>query len=123
MITRFQTVAPHETLHDVTMHIVRGFQQDFPVVEQGKVVGMLTRNQLLKGLAEHGAEMQVADIMHKTFETAEATEPLGKVFERLQSCACHSLPVMEKGQLVGVIDMENVGEFIAMRSAIRTSRF
>src|SRR5262249_15705412 len=56
MITRFQTVAPHETLHDVTMHIVRGFQQDFPVVEQGKVVGMLTRNELIKGLAEHGRE-------------------------------------------------------------------
>jgi Zn-dependent protease/predicted transcriptional regulator len=120
MITRFQTVAPHETLHDVTMHIVRGFQQDFPVIEGDKVVGMLTRNDLLKALVEHGREKQVAEVMHKTFETAEAGEPLGKVFERLKNCTCHSLPVMEQGRLVGVIDMENVGEFIALRSAMRT---
>jgi Mg/Co/Ni transporter MgtE len=81
---------------------------------------MLTRNELLKALVEHGREKLVSEVMHKTFEKAEAGEPLGKVFERLQNCDCHSLPVMEQGRLVGVIDMENVGEFIALRSAIRS---
>lgn len=121
MVTRFQTVSPTETLNDVTLHIIRGFQQDFPVVSGDAVVGMLTRNELLKALVEHGREHHVSEVMHKTFERAEADEPLSKVFERLQTCACHSLPVLERGRLVGVIDMENVGEFIALRSAIRES--
>jgi Zn-dependent protease/CBS domain-containing protein len=120
MITRFQTVSPDNSLADVTEHIVRGFQQDFPVVAGNDVVGMLTRNDLLKALARDGRESKVSDVMQRTFERADATELLARVFERLQTCACHSLPVLEHGRLVGVIDMENVGEFLALRSAARS---
>ncbi|MFO1092821.1 MAG: site-2 protease family protein [Planctomycetaceae bacterium] len=119
MVTRFRTVTPDNTLQEVSDHIIRGFQQDFPVVTDGQVVGMLTRGDLLKSLVQGGQEQRVADVMHRTFERAEASEQLGRVFERLQNCACHSLPVLRQGQLVGVIDMENVGEFIALRSALR----
>ena len=118
MITNFQTIAPTDTLQDVSLHVVRGFQQDFPVVESGQVIGMLTRNDLLKGLAQHNRETLVADVMHRTFERAEIGDPLARVFERLKTCSCHSVPVLDQGRLVGVIDMENVGEFIALRSAI-----
>ena len=119
MITRFQTVAPDNTLEDVTVHIIGGYQQDFPVVEGSDVVGMLTRGDLLKALAQHSRETRVSDVMQRTFERADAAEQLTRVFERLQHCRCHSLPVLEQGRLVGVIDMENVGEFIALRSAMR----
>lgn len=120
MVTRFQTVGPENTLADVMEHIIRGFQQDFPVVFENNVIGMLTRKDLLKALAQNGRDSRVADVMQRTFERAEASELLARVFERLQTCACHSLPVMEQGRLVGVIDMENVGEFLALRSAMRT---
>ena len=118
MVTNFQTIAPTDSLQDVSLHVVRGFQQDFPVVDGGQVVGMLTRNDLLKGLAQHNRDAPVADVMHRTFERAEVGDPLQKVFERLKNCACRSLPVLDQGRLVGVIDMENVGEFIALRSAL-----
>lgn len=119
MVTKFQTVGPDNTLADASEHIVRGFQQDFPVVAGTDVIGMLTRNDLLKALAKHGQQMRVADVMQSTFERADVNEQLAKVFERLKTCACHSLPVLDQGRLVGVIDMENVGEFIALRSALR----
>lgn len=122
MVTRFQTVTPDNTLTEVSDHIIRGFQQDFPVVTDGHVVGMLTRHELFKAMVQGGQQQRVGDVMHRTFERAEAGEQLGRVFERLQNCACHSLPVLRQGQLVGVIDMENVGEFIALRSTIRSRR-
>ena len=50
MITRFETLAPTETLQRALAHMLAGFQQDFPVVEAGRVVGVLTRANLRKGL-------------------------------------------------------------------------
>jgi hypothetical protein len=35
MITRFETLAPIETLRRVLAHVLAGFQHDFPVVEGG----------------------------------------------------------------------------------------
>jgi Zn-dependent protease/predicted transcriptional regulator len=119
MITRFQTVAPDTLLRTVGQHILAGFQQDFPVVDGDRVVGMLTRSDLLKALARNDHDNTVASAMEQKFEQADPAEMLHSVFSRLQNCRCHSFPVVERGRLVGVIDMENVGEFIALRQALR----
>lgn len=119
MITRFQTVSPEHTLENVSAHIISGYQQDFPVVDGSDVVGMLTRKDLLKALAQHSRDTRVSEVMQRDFQRAESAEQLTRVFERLQHCQCRSMPVLEQGRLVGVIDMENVGEFIALRSAMR----
>ena len=120
MITAFQTVTPDTLLRAVGQHIIAGFQQDFPVVEGDRVVGMLTRADLLKALARGDHDQTVASAMEQEFERADPAEMLHSVFARLQGCRCHSFPVIERGRLVGVIDMENVGEFIALRQALRS---
>jgi hypothetical protein len=41
-----------------------------------------------------------------------------RVFARLQKCDCHTLPVLRNGELVGIVTMENVGEFLMIQSAL-----
>ena len=50
MITDFQTLTPGDPLAHATEQILAGSQQDFPVLEDGHVVGILTRHDLLVGL-------------------------------------------------------------------------
>jgi predicted transcriptional regulator len=38
--------------------------------------------------------------------------------ERLQACACHTLPVVRDGRLVGLVTMDNVGEFVLIHAAL-----
>ncbi|REJ76652.1 MAG: site-2 protease family protein [Planctomycetota bacterium] len=120
MATRFQIVAPQTTLAEVADHIIAGFQQDFPVVEEGRLVGLLTRADLLRALAENDRNRQVKTVMRTKFATAQPEEPLPAVIPRLQSGDCRSLPVLDRGRIVGIIDLENVGEFIALRSVLST---
>jgi hypothetical protein len=40
-------------------------------------------------------------------------------FQRLQGCHCHTMPVLRHGRLVGLLTMENVGEFISVQTAAR----
>src|SRR5512147_2883084 len=47
MLTKFETLLPTDTLARVVSLILSGSQQDFPVVEDGHVVGVLTRDDFI----------------------------------------------------------------------------
>jgi Zn-dependent protease/CBS domain-containing protein len=117
MISNYRTVSPGDSLEHVAQHVLAGYQEDFPVLEAGRVVGILTRDGLLKALERHGSQALVADAMQRQFATANPAEPLNDVVARLQTSDNHSLPVIDHGRLVGIITPENVGELLMMRQA------
>ena len=119
MITHFATLAPDDPLARAVEHILAGFQQDFPVVERGQVVGVLTRSDLVTALSQHGSPTPVGSVMQRDFETADPEEMAEEVFGRLQEGKCHSLPVVQRGELVGIVTAENVGEFLMIHEALR----
>jgi CBS domain-containing protein len=99
--------------------VLSGFQQDVPVVENGDVVGVLTRSDLMKALATRGPEGRVGDAMDRAFAVTDPHEELEDAFARLRSCRCRTLPVVRGRELVGVLTTENVGEFMMVQSAMR----
>lgn len=117
MITRFQTVSPDASIDDVADHIIAGFQQDFPVVDDGAVIGIVTRERLVNTMARSGREALVRDCMETSFESLRPGEMLEGAFAKLQNCDCRTMPVVQDGRLVGILNLENLGEFIAIRSA------
>lgn len=118
MISNFRAVSPTESLRDVANYIIEGFQQDFPVLEDGRIVGVLTWGDLMKATATDGLDTLVGSVMRLEFQAVHATEMLEPAFIRLQSCDCHTMPVTRGGQLVGVLTMENVGEFLMLQAAV-----
>lgn len=118
MITNFRALSPHEPLSRAVADILAGFQQDFPVVEDERVVGVLTRADLLRALVERGQDSPVSNVMRRDFATADVHEMLEDVAMRLSTGACSSLPVTRNGGLVGMITMENVGEFLMIQGAL-----
>ncbi|HXE72594.1 MAG TPA: site-2 protease family protein, partial [Candidatus Nitrosotenuis sp.] len=119
MITDFRTLAPQDPLSRAVDHVLAGFQHDFPVVDQGQVVGVLTLDLLLRRLAEGGAHGTVAEAMQPCPGVATPGEPLAQVLPRLQEGTCATLPVVDQGRLVGLLTLENLGEFLMIQSALR----
>jgi len=120
MITDFRTLAPTDPLSRAVEYILAGFQQDFPVVEANdKIVGVLTRADLIPALATRGQTTLVGEVMQREFQTADPLEMAEGVFARLQECNCTSLPVLSKGRLVGILTAENLGEFLMIQTALR----
>jgi CBS domain-containing protein len=118
MLTEFHALSPHDTLGRAIEVTLAGSQQDFPVVDGERVVGVLTQQALLKGLEERGRDTPVADAMDRDFETAVLGEMAESVFRRLEACRCHTIPVTHHGRLAGIVTMQNVGEFLRIQSAI-----
>jgi Zn-dependent protease/CBS domain-containing protein len=121
MLTDFHTVAPDDMAKRVLDLIVAGSQQDFPVVDAGqgdRLAGVLLRSDVLKAVAQRGSDWRVRDVMRREFEVVDGADMLETAFARLQACNCHTLPVTSRGALVGLLTMENVGEFLLIQSAL-----
>lgn len=123
MITDFRALQMLDPLQRAAELVISGSQQDFPVVEDGgRVVGILTRDALVRALSERGLGAMVGDVMTRTFQTADARELLEQAFTRLQECACPVLPVLDGGRLVGLITADNIGEYVMIRGALKAPR-
>lgn len=120
MIRDIRTLAAGDNLQAALHHVLEGFQHDFPVVEDGKVVGVLTRAGLLAGLAQHGREAPVTGSMEASFRTADPGELVEHAIARLADSPCHTLPVLSDGRLAGVLTLDNVGEFVMIEAALRS---
>ncbi len=126
METVFRVLAPGDSLAHAVDETLASAQQDFPVVEGGIVVGLLTRQTLLEGLARRGADSKVDESMLREFVSVETSEMLDSAFRRLEGKTSRTMPVLHAGTLVGLVTLDNVGDLVAIRSALegrrRTSR-
>jgi CBS domain-containing protein len=122
MMTRIHVLSPNDPLEIAARELVAGDQQDFPVVEQGRVVGMLRREDLFKAMRERQDHQLVGSIMHRECPVVEENQMLEAVLARMQHDDCPSLPVVRGDQIVGMITLENVGELMMLRQARELAR-
>ncbi|HEX5483455.1 MAG TPA: site-2 protease family protein [Terriglobia bacterium] len=122
MLTDFRTLLPDDTLSHAVERVLGGWQQDFPVVFGDHVLGVLTREDLMRALAQGGSEMHVRDAMRRDFPMADATDALQHALALLQSCRCRALPVQHEGRLVGMLSADHVGQFMMVQSALRRKK-
>jgi Zn-dependent protease/CBS domain-containing protein len=118
MMTEFKTLAPSDRLKQAVDYLLATPQQDFPVVQDGRVVGILTRADLMKALSRHDEDLRVDAVMRRDFETVHPGDMLEAALGRLQACDCHIFPVVQDDTLVGLLNSENVGEFLMLQAAL-----
>jgi len=118
MLTDFRTLSPRETVGDAARLLLAGSQQDFPVVENGRVVGVLTHVRLFEALQGSNPDMLVTEVMESEIQIAAPEEELDVALTRVEPGRATMLPVMRNGQLVGLLTAENLGEFYMIRRAL-----
>jgi len=119
MLTNFRTLQPDETLGQAVEQILAGWQQDFAVVFGDHVLGILTREDLVRAIARGGTGLLVRDAMRRDFRSVDSHDMLEQAVQMLRRSGCRSLPVEHNGELVGMLTLESVGEFIMIHSAMR----
>ncbi len=113
MITRFEVLAPQDTLGRAAEHLLATCQQDFPVLDAwNRVAGVLPRSVLMQGLAREGASGAVLDVMRREFPTVLPDADLAEVLKVLQADPMVPVLVLEEERLLGMITLENLTEFI-----------
>jgi predicted transcriptional regulator len=123
MMTDFRSLQPNEVLQRAVELILATPQQDFPVLENGRVVGILLSRDLMVALQLRGPDAIVGDVMRRDFLSVDANEMLDAAFGRIQTSeCCTTTPVMHHNELVGLLTAENVREFLLIASALGDRR-
>jgi Zn-dependent protease/CBS domain-containing protein len=121
MQTKFETISPNDNLAYVAKLILAGAQHDFPVAEDGQVIGVLTRDDFIKALSDNGQNALVTSVMRRDLPTVDSHDMVETAVTRLQESGSKTLPVMHLGRLVGLITSENITEFLMIRSALKAA--
>ena len=118
MMTRFRTLAVHDSLAKAVDELLAGSQQDFPVIENEMPVGILRRNDLVKALTENRRDSLVSDFMCRHCDSVDIAESLTPIVELMRQKNCGSVPVIQGGRIVGLLTLENISEMIMINTAL-----
>ncbi|HYM82065.1 MAG TPA: site-2 protease family protein [Candidatus Limnocylindria bacterium] len=119
MITDYEALESTDPLQRAVDLLMAGSQQDFPVVEGGHPVGVLTRADLIMALQRAGAQTPAGQVVRRSGHTAEAGEPLEQVFQRMREHRHTALPVVSGNRMVGLLTLENVSELLLVQDALK----
>jgi CBS domain-containing protein len=98
------TVGPNVSVVDVAKIFVEKRIHRIPVVDKGKLVGIVTPTDLLSVVEEMKTKMTAEDVMNIKCVTAYEKEPLSYTVAAMRVSDVTALPVLDaKGKLVGII--------------------
>jgi stage IV sporulation protein FB len=119
MVTNFRTLPVHASLSDAVDLLLSGEQREFPVVDNyGRIEGILTRDNLIKGLSKHGSGSPVAEAMTSGVPPVPLTLGFQEALDRLRSSRLPALPVTDPaGALVGLLTSDNITDLLLVHRA------
>lgn len=120
LMHEYNTVREDDTLQKAVDILLDGPQQRFIVVDEGnRVKGILTRNNIIQGLSEQGNELKIRQVMLTDVTSFQPDDSLEEAFQKMRQENITMAPLVKEGHLMGVIDLDNINEFIMVRSALR----
>jgi CBS domain-containing membrane protein len=105
MTTNLITVGPSDTLQTVKDILISRRIHHVPVVEEGRLVGLVSIDDLFKLNINHSeyANTLVSTVMTKKLAKVESSDKIGTAAEVFMEHLFHALPVVDEGMLVGIV--------------------
>ena len=119
MMTNFTLFRPEDDLGVVGKVLLSGTERQFVVVDDNsRIVGILSKEGITQAFQSPDKNLTVGDVMVKEFQTVHLNADLGKIYRTALGQKHHFFPVVDKQDLIGVIDMENINEFMMIQSKL-----
>lgn len=113
-LTNITLLSPVNSVQEVIDILLAGTEKDFVVVENDKIVGIVTQKDVIKNAKT--PSLLVKDIMEKSFQTVDASLEIIKVLELMGKEKKSFFPVTEREKIIGAIDSTNISEFILLKT-------
>ena len=118
MTSDYFSLHPRDNLGQMSRLVLAGPQQNFPVIDNGMVAGIVTRGDLMPALIRRGEFAPVAEVMRTGIPVVEARETVDAALMRIQESGLPAVPVVQNGQMIGLISLENISEYLMINRAM-----
>ncbi len=117
LMTRYFTLGATDNLDRAVERLLEGQETEFLVMEGDRVAGVLTRNDIIRGLSRFGRESTVDRVMQRDVPAFGPDTDLQEAFGTMTMKRVSIAPVLHDGRLIGTIDRDNISEFLLVRKA------
>lgn len=111
------TAPPHETLQGAATMLNARRVGAVVVMEQGRVVGILSERDIVRAVSELGGAAlarPISEVMSRDVVFAEPKEGIDVLLERMTDRRIRHLPVCHEGRLIGII---SIGDLVKAKIA------
>jgi len=115
MITDFRTLQHGDTIRDAGNLLLATSQHDFPVMHGEAVVGLLSRQRLVRAMLSEGPDAYVAGAMDRDFPRLSPDMPLAEALPRVSAPGACALVMDADDKLLGLLTSEHVSQFLLLR--------
>lgn len=117
MITQFSTLPVTACITDAVAVLIHSTQHDVPIIDGvGKLIGLLTRNQILRAIHDQRPDAVVADLMRNDIPTL----PSQAKFDDALKLMSDGLPLVAvgdaSGRMVGMVTRESLAQMMLLET-------
>ncbi len=118
VMTDFASLDQSISIAEASEVVLNGQSSNFVITSsEHNILGTLDRNQIIKSLSSMDHRTPLAQVMTKITQTVPAETPLRELYISPLLRNNAMLPVSEDGKIIGVINLENIIEFLAIKQA------
>ncbi len=115
------TITPGSTVYDAVVLMAEKSVGALPVVEDGKVIGMLTERDYARKIALHGLSSKatpVRAVMTAPVLYVQLTQNIEDCMILMTGIRSRHLPVMDNGKLVGLVSIGDIVKALVSGSTL-----
>jgi CBS domain-containing protein len=101
-------IAADDTLHRVMELGFERQQHDFPVIREGTLVGILSREDMRAAVRSGSGYMKVAEAMRRDFPIISPDDLLLRAQQLIAQTGLNALPVFDRDYFLGLITVEDI---------------
>jgi CBS domain-containing protein len=110
MVTRVITINPLTSLNEVAKIMLEKDISGLPVIDKGRLVGIITTHDMTKYLADHASnDLRVKDVMDKKVITASPFHSIHHIVDLMASSPTRRVIIIDnEGRPIGLISPSNI---------------
>lgn len=118
LMMKFQILGIDAPLSKAVEKLLNSQATHFVVVKDDVAVGTLSRNEIIKGLQEGGENLLIEKVADLNPMKVKTEEDLDEAWKRMLTESRKVAFVIENGHFLGILDQENISEFVMVKTAI-----
>jgi len=103
----------------VVDYILTSYQPDFAVLQGNNLIGIVTREDVLRALSTDSTDKYVTEIMQRQVARVDATKSLDEARTHMGEQAARVAAVYEGEKYLGLVSAEDIGEAFAVLSFVQ----
>ena len=117
VMKHYETIDENDIVENAVKQLLNGQCKNFLVTSQNNPVGSLSRDEIIEALSNNGNTATIHAVMNKSPLRLSVQEPIEAAYQKMLGNKNGLAIVYDNQQFVGVLDLDNILEFIMIKNA------